>query len=156
MTAVVLATILSMPGVFVFDGEQSDQPAVSSPLAGSWSADMSRSRLDPKMPFKEIDLTIGVTGNAVTVASSLIMPSGAKVQERETFHADGTETAATQYKGAAHVANWLGPQVFALITKKGGEIVAVITYQVSSDGQTLTARTAGPIEQTVVFTRRKP
>ena len=155
MTAVLLATILSMPGVFVFDGEQSDQPAASSPLAGSWSADMSRSRLDPKMAFKEIDLTIGVTGNAVTVASSLVMPNGAKIQERETFRADGTEIAATQYKGVTHVANWIGPQVFALITKKGGEIVALITYQVSSDGQTLIARTGGPIDQTIVFTRRK-
>jgi surface antigen len=107
------------------------------------------------MPFKEIDITIGVTGDAVTIASALVMPNGAKMQERETFRADGTETAATQYRGITHVANWVGPQVFALITKNGGEIVALITYQVSSDGQTLTSRTAGPIEQTVVFKRRE-
>jgi hypothetical protein len=155
MTALLLATILCIPGIFVFDGEEREQQGASSPLAGDWSADMSRSRLDPKMPFKEIDLTIDVTGNAVTVASSLVMPNGAKINERETFRADGTETAATQYKGVAHVANWIGPQVFALITKKAGEIVALITYHVSSDGQTLTARTSGPIEQTVVFRRRK-
>lgn len=155
MTAVLLATILSVPGVFVFGGEQPHQQAAGSPLAGSWSSELSRSRLDPKMPFKEIEVTIGVTGSAVTVASSLVMPNGAKIQERETFRADGTETAATQYKGITHVANWIGPQVFALITKKEGEIVALITYQVSSDAQTLTVRTSGPIDQTVVFTRRK-
>ena len=153
MMAVLLAMILGMPGAVVFDREQPDQQAVSQ-LEGSWSADMSRSKLDPKMLFKEIDLTIDVTGTTVTLASSLVMPNGAKMQERETFRADGTETAATQYKGVAHVANWIGPQVFALITKKGGEIVALITYQVSSDGQTLTARTSGPIDQTIVFTRR--
>ena len=155
MMAILLAMILNMPGVFVLDGAHRNQQAPASALAGSWSADMSRSRLDPKMPFKEIDITIGVTGNVVTVASSLVMPNGAKMQERETFRADGTETAATQYKGVAHVANWIGPQVFALITKKGGEIVALITYQVSSDGQTLTARTSGPIDQTIVFKRRE-
>lgn len=155
MTVVLLATILGLPGFFVLAGEHRDQQAASSPLAGSWSADLSRSRLDPKMPFKEIDITIGVTGSAVTVASSLVMANGAKIQERETFRADGTETAATQYKGVWHVANWIGPQVFALITKKEGEIVALITYQVSSDGQTLTARTSGPLDQTVVFTRRQ-
>ena len=155
MTAVLLAAILSVCGAIVFDGEQPDQQAARSPLAGSWSADLSRSRLDPKMPFKEIDITLGVTGNAVTVASSLVMPNGAKLQERETFRADGTETAATQYQGVTHVANWIGPQVFALITKKGSEIVALITYQVSSDGQTLTARTSGPIDQTIVFKRRE-
>lgn len=154
MTAVLLATILSMPGVFVLDGAQPDEQGPNSPFVGSWSADMTRSRLDPKMPFKEIEITIGVTGNVVTLASSLVMPNGAKIQERETFRADGTETAATQYKGVAHVANWIGRQVFALITTKGGEIVALITYQVSGDGQTLTARTSGPIDQTVVFTRR--
>ena len=155
MMAVLLAMILSMPGVVVFHGEQPNQRAGRNPLAGRWSADMSRSRLDPKMPFKEIDITIGVSGNAVTVESVLVMPNGATIQERETFRADGTETAATQYKGVTHVANWIGPLVFALITKKGGEIVALITYQVSSDGQTLTARTSGPIDQTVVFKRRE-
>lgn len=155
MTAVLFATILSMPGVFVVDGERPDGQGAKSPLAGSWSADLSRSRLDPKMPFKEIDITIDVTGSAVTVASSLVMPNGAHIQERETFRADGTETAATQYKGVAHVATWIGPQVFALITKKGGEIVALITYQASTDGQTLTARTSGPIDQTIVFRRRQ-
>jgi len=154
MVAVLLAMILSMPGAFVFDGRQADAQGAKNPLAGSWSADLSRSRLDPKIPFKEISITIGVTGNAVTVASSLVMPNGAHIQERETFRADGTETAATQYTGVAHVATWIGPQVFALITKKGGEIVALITYQVSSDGQTLTARTSGPIDQTIVFRRR--
>jgi hypothetical protein len=155
MTAVLLATILSMPGVFVLEGRQPDVQGANSPLAGSWSADLSRSRLDPKMPFKEIDITIGVTGNAITVASSLVMPNGAHIQERETFRADGTETAATQYPGVAHVATWIGPQVFALITKKGAEIVALITYQVSSDGQTLTARTSGPVDQTIVLRRRQ-
>lgn len=155
MTAVLLATLLSISGGFVFDGNKSDQEAAVSLLAGNWSADLSRSRLDPKMTFKEIDVTIGVTGDAVSIASALVMPNGSKIQEQETFRADGTEIAATQYKGVTHVSNWIGPQVFALITKKGGEIVALITYQVSSDGQTLTTRTSGPIEQTVVFTRRK-
>ena len=154
MTAVLLATILSMPGVFVLDGAQPEKQGPKSLFVGTWSADMTRSRLDPKMPFKEIEVTIGVTGNTVTLASSLVMPNGAKIQERETFRADGTETAATQYKGVTHVANWVGPQVFALITKKGGEIVALITYQVSSDGQTLTARTSGLVEQVVTFKRR--
>lgn len=155
MTAVLLATILSIPGVLAWDGPQPNDPTAASPFVGNWSADISRSRLDPKMNFKEIDITITVAGNAVTLASSLVTANGAKIQERETFRADGTETNATQYKGITHVANWVGPQVFAVITKKGGQIVALITYQVSSDGQTLTARTARPIDQTIVFTRRQ-
>ena len=46
MMAVLLAMILSMPGVVVLHGEQPNQQAARDPLAGRWSADMSRSRLD--------------------------------------------------------------------------------------------------------------
>jgi hypothetical protein len=107
------------------------------------------------MPFKGVDITIGVTGNVITLASSLVMPSGATIQERETLRADGTETAGTLTPGVVHVANWVGPHVLALITKKGNEHLALITYQVSTDGQTLTARTSGLIEQVVIFKRRE-
>ena len=86
MTTVVLATILSMAGAFVLATPQRDPHAAKSPFVGSWSADLSQSRLDPKMPFKG---------------------------------------------------------------------VALITYEVSTDGQTLTARTSGLIEQVVMFKRRE-
>ena len=153
MTTVLLATILSMAGAFVTATQQRDQQAAKSPFVGSWSADLSRSRLDPKMPLKRADITISVSGNVITLASSVVMPSGETIQELETLRADGTETAAT-LPTVVHVANWLGSHVLALITKKGDENLALITYQVSTDGQTLTARTSGLIEQVVIFKRR--
>ena len=52
MTTVLLATILSMAGA----AQQRDQQAAKSPFAGSWSADLSQSRLDPKMPIKGADV----------------------------------------------------------------------------------------------------
>jgi hypothetical protein len=54
-----------------------------------------------------------------------------------------------------HVANWVGSHVLALITKKGNQSLALITYEVSTDGQTLTTRTSGVVEQVVVFKRRE-
>ena len=155
MTTALLATILSMAGAFVLATQQRDQQAAQSPFVGSWSADVSQSRFDPKMPFKGVDITISVTGNVITLASSLVLPSGETIRERETLRADGTETPATQTTGVVHVANWLGSHVLALITKKGNENIALITYQVSTDGQTLTARTSGLIEQVVIFKRRE-
>jgi hypothetical protein len=86
-----LATILSVAGA----AQQRDQQAAKSPFVGSWSADLSQSRLDPKMPIKGADVTISVTGNVITLANSVVMPSGETIQERETLRADGTETAAT-------------------------------------------------------------
>ena len=154
MTTVLLATILSMASAFAAATEQRDPQAAKSPFEGSWSADLSRSRLDPKLPLKGADVTISVTGNVITLANSVIMPNGETIQERETLRADGTETAATQVKGVVHVANWVGPHVLALITRKGDQNIALITYEVSTDGQTLTARTSGLIEQVIVFKRR--
>ena len=154
MPTVLLATILSMAGAFVSATQQRDQQAAKSPFVGSWSADLSQSRLDSKMPFKGADITISVTGNVITLASSVVTPSGETIQERETLRADGTETAATD-PGVVHVANWVGSHVLALITKKGNQNIALITYEVSTDGQTLTARTSGLVEQVVVFKRRE-
>jgi len=96
-----------------------------------------------------------VTGNVITLASSVVMPSGQTIQERETLRADGTETAATQTTGVVHVANWVGSHVLALIAKKGNQNIALITYEVPTDGQTLTARTSGFIDQVVIFKRRE-
>ena len=156
MPTVLLATILSMAGAFALPPQQRDQQAAKSPFVGSWSADLSQSRLDPKLPIKGADITIGVTGNVITLASSVVMPSGETIQERETLRADGTETAATnpQTTGVVHVANWVGSHVLVLISKKGNQNIALITYEVSADGQTLTARTSGLIEQVVIFKRR--
>ena len=155
MTTVLLATILSIAGAFVSATQQRDQQAAKSPFVGSWSADLSQSRLDPKLPLKRADITISVTGNVITLASSLVMPSGETIQERETLRADGTETAGTLTMGVVHVANWVGSHVLALISKKGNQNIALITYEVSADGQTLTARTSGLVEQVVIFKRRE-
>src|SRR4051794_17623249 len=116
MTTVLLATILSIAGAV----QQRDQRAAKSPFVGSWSADLSQSRLDPKMPIKGADITISVTGNVITLVNSVVMPSGETIQEREKLRADGTETAATNplTPGVVHVASWVGSHVLALITKE--------------------------------------
>jgi hypothetical protein len=117
-------------------------------------ADLSQSRLDARMPLKSVDLEIAVKGNIVTIASSFVLPSGQTQSERETLRADGTETAGTLTAGVTHVANWVGPHVLALIARKGNQNIALITYDISADGQTLTARTSGLVEQMLVFRRR--
>src|SRR5262249_61980707 len=90
-TIVLLATTLSMAAAV----QQRDQQAAKSPFVGSWSADLSQSRLDPKMPIKGADVTISVTGNVVTLANSVVMTSGETIQEKEILRADVTETTAT-------------------------------------------------------------
>ena len=157
MTAVLLAMSLSMAAPFASAAQQRDPQAAQSPFVGSWSADLSQSRLDPKIPIRGAEVTISVAGNVVTLSNSVVMPSGATIQERETLRADGTETAATNPGtiGMVHVANWLGPHVLAFITKKGDQNIVLITYEVSPNGRTLTVRTSGAVDQVVVFKRRE-
>ena len=154
MTTLLLATILSTASAFGLTTSHQNQPAATSPFTGSWSADLSRSRLDPKLGITGADITFGVTGNVITLASSVTLASGKPITERDTLRADGTETPAVT-PGAVHVANWVGSHVLALITRKGNQNLALITYEVSADGQTLTARTSGLVEQVIVFKRRE-
>jgi hypothetical protein len=152
MSTVLLVTLLNLAGAFALTAQQ-PAPA-ASPFVGSWTADLSQSRLDARMPLKGADLTIGVSGSVVTLSSSFTLPNGQTQSGTETLRADGTETAGTLTAGVIHVANWVGPQVLAFITRKGHQNIALITYEVSADGQTLTARTSGLVEQMVIFRRR--
>lgn len=155
MTWMLLATLLGAAGPFAsLTQETGSRAATPSPFVGNWVADLSQSRLDPKMPFRAADLNIAVNGNIIKLASSFTLASGQTLSESETLRADGTETAGTLTPGIIHVANWVGPQVLALITRKGNQNIALITYEVSANGQTLTARTSGVVEQVVVFRRR--
>ena len=130
------------------------QLVASSPFVGSWTANLAESRLDPRLPLKGASMKISVNGSSVTISSAVVLPSGETQEGTETLRADGTETAGTLTPGVAHVANWIGPHVLAFIAKKGNQNIALITYEVSSDGKTLTARTSGILDQVVVFTRQ--
>jgi hypothetical protein len=155
MIGMLLVTLIGTTGVLAsLTQEAGGRAATTNPFAGHWVADVSQSRLDNKMPLKAADLEIAVNGNIVRLASSLTLLSGQTLSETETLRADGTETAATLTPGVTHVANWVGPQVLALIARKGNQNIALITYEVSADGQSLKARTSGLVEQRVVFRRR--
>jgi hypothetical protein len=53
------------------------------------------------------------------------------------------------------LAKWLDPRVLASLAKKDGNVMGVVTYEVSTDGKTLTSRSSGTAmaEQTIVFDR---
>src|SRR5688500_15110019 len=127
-TVLLFAALLNLAADSSPDHEAARQ--TENPFVGSWTADLSTSKLDPKLPLKGADLTIGVSGNIVTLASSIILPSGATHREKETLRADGTETAGTLTPGVVHVANWVGSHVLALIARKGNQNIALITYEV--------------------------
>jgi hypothetical protein len=126
--------------------------ATGSPLAGTWVADLPKSALHPSFQPQSVVLQISVTADTVTLASRIVNATGQEMKASETFRSDGTETPGTLTPGVSLVARWLDPRVLATIAKKSGDVIALVTYQVSSDGKTLTSRSSG-LELVIVYHR---
>ena len=71
----------------------------------------------------------------------------------ETFRTDGTETPGTLSSGVTLMAKYLGRHVLASVAIRNSEVYALVTYQLSTDGRTLTSRSSGTLEQVIVFDR---
>jgi hypothetical protein len=125
-------------------------PAKENPFVGHWTANLSKSKLHPTFQFRSVTLEIAVAGDTVTMASGLVNATGQEQHAAETFRTDGTETPGTLSSGVVLVARWVGSHVLAT---KDGQVVALVTYEVSPDGKTLTSRSSGVIEQVIVFAR---
>jgi len=136
------------------DPQAGGGPAAENPFVGTWTANIPKSRLSPNYQFQSATLEIAVAGDTVTMSSIVINAAGQEQRAAETFRADGTETPGTLTPGVTHIGQWVGSHVLATIAKKGGEVFALMTYQVSTDGRTLTARSSGMLEQVIVFDRK--
>jgi len=128
--------------------------AQGNPFVGTWTADLPKSRLHPSSQFQSVTLQIGVAGDTMTMASVIVDASGQTQRAAETFRTDGTETPGTLSAGVTLMAKWLGSHVLASVAMKSGQVLALVTYEVSADGKTLTSRSSGMIEQVVVFDRQ--
>jgi hypothetical protein len=127
-----------------------NQGAVS-PFVGTWLANVAKSKLHPGFQFESVTLEIAVAHDTVTMTSELVNASGQKQRAAETFRTDGTETAGTLTPGVTHIARWVGSHVLAAIAMKERKLIALVTYEVSADGKTLTSRSSGMLEQVTVF-----
>jgi hypothetical protein len=67
---------------------------------------------------------------------------------------DDTETAGTLTLGIVLAARWLGTHVLATIARKGDQTIALVTYEVSVDGKTMTLRSSGTVEHVIVVDRK--
>lgn len=151
--ATFLFAILTVVGMGDLQAGQT-VPAKENPFVGHWTANLSKSKLHPNFHVQGVTLQIAVAGDSVTMASELVNASGQTQRAAETFRTDGTETPGTLTPGVSHVARWVGSHVLASIAKKDDQVIALVTYEVSADGKTLTSRSSGMIEQVIVFDRR--
>src|SRR5262245_13043200 len=77
------------------------------PFAGSWTANMQKSKLSPSFDAASITLRIDLAGDSRTMASRLVSSTGREQRAAETFRTDGTVTPGTLSPNVTLVARWL-------------------------------------------------
>ena len=118
------------------------------PFAGTWTADVAKSKRHPLNEFQSATLQFAVAGDTVTITDVVIDATG-REEHRNVIQADG-EAHPSEYGGYAVTGTWRGARVLEAVVTKDGHVEGRVTYEVSADGKTLTVSTG---EQTGVFDR---
>ncbi len=136
------------------------QGSASSPFSGTWVANIEKSKRDPNHQFQSATMQFVVVGDAVTLTYGGVNAGGQQESSTIVLQADGKEYPVPGQAGFSVVTKWLGPRVLQSIGKRAGAQVGQQSYEVSTDGKTLTARVAGAdadgkrFEQVIVFDRK--
>lgn len=109
----------------------------TSPFAGTWKANLAKSKRHPANQFRSVTLQFSVRGNVMTIAQSLVSESGQEERDRTALHVDGREHESDDRPGFSIVASWRGSHALHVIARKDGEVVGLGTYEVSADGREL-------------------
>ena len=132
----------------------------SNPLAGTWNANLSKSKRDPNHQFQSAALHIEVSGDTVLLNYSGVNMSGQQESGTTKLNPDGKEYPVPEVTGFVQVARWVDSNTLEMTAKKDGKVVGQAVYQVSPDRKTLTARlkgidaSGGEFEQVIVFDRQ--
>ena len=128
--------------------------AADNPFVGTWTLNLSKSKLPANAQYKSITLQFAVVFDTVTVGSKFVAASGQEQTATELFHTDGKEHPGTLSLGVLHTARWVNARMIETTAKKDGKDMGVVQYEVSADGRTLTSRYSTSPEQVLVFDRR--
>ena len=131
--------------------------AAPNPFAGTWTADLTRSKQHPGYEFKSVVIEIAVVGNTVTITDKHVYANGKETSGVHTFEADGHQRpfeAPAVGPGLTLVAAWSTPRILDTVVRKDGTELTRVVYEVSADRKTLTATRTGMLPQVVVFTRQ--
>src|SRR5262245_2207038 len=119
---------------------------VGSPFRGEWIASVEKSRRHPSNPFQAARISIAVDGDMLAVTHSFVDQNGLEHSDEQIVHADGISHELNN--GYAMTATWRGSHILETVATRHGVEVGRGTYEVSSDGRTLTISNA---EQTIVL-----
>jgi hypothetical protein len=130
------------------------------PFSGTWAANIAKSQRDPNHQFQSATLRFVVYGDAVSLTHTGVNMSGKEESGTTHLNADGTPRPVSPHApGVMVTTRWVGSHVLETAAMKDGELVGHGRYEVSGDGQTLTAKVSGtdgsgkPFSQVIVFDR---
>jgi hypothetical protein len=130
------------------------------PFTGLWTANLAKSQRDPSHQFQSATLRVAVYGDAVSLTHGGVNMSGQEESGTVNLQADGTpRPVSPQTPDVLVTTRWVGSHVLETVAMKDGELVGHGRYEVSGDGQTLTAKVSGtdgrgkPFAQVIVFDR---
>jgi hypothetical protein len=112
--------------------------ATTNPFAGTWLANVSKSRQHPLNPFRSATLHVDVAGDTVTIIDDVVDGDGRTERRESTLRADGNEHPSEGGNGYSFTAGWRSPRVLETVGRKDGAVIGRGTYEVAADGQTMT------------------
>jgi hypothetical protein len=129
-------------------------------FVGTWIANIEKSRRHVNHQFQDATLSFDVSGDVVTLTHGGVNAAGKQESLTTILRSDGKDHAVSPLAPGVVVATrWRDANVLETVAKKDGQVVGGGTYEVSSDGKTLTATVAGidgagaRFEQVIVFDR---
>ena len=132
-----------------------------NPLAGTWVANIEKSRRHANHQFQSATLTFAVSDHEVSLTHAGINMSGKHETGTTVLRPDGLEhPVSPQAPGVVVITRWVGTNVLESEARKNGNVVGKGSYAVSEDGRMLTATVEGtdgagsPFEQIIVFDRQ--
>jgi hypothetical protein len=130
------------------------------PFTGKWIANLAKSQRHANHLFESATLHFERVGDAIALTQAGVNMSGKHESSTLTLHPDGEEhPVSAQAPGVVVVTKWVGSRMLDMLATKDGAVLGHGTYEVSSDGNTLTAQVRGadaagkPFEQVIVFDR---
>lgn len=153
LSALMVGLLMSVAWLGAGSQTRGGEVMTGLPTMGEWKANIAQSTISPAYPLRDATLLVSPAGPGVKLASDTTLVSGEHQTAAETIPVDGTEVPAGVTPGVTLMAKWLGSRVLATLANRNGDVMIVSIYQVSPDGQSLTIRSWGAVEQTLVFDR---
>lgn len=134
------------------------QEDVMHRLAGTWTANLAKSQRHANHQFERATMHFDVDGLAVSLKFEGVNAAGKREEGVRRFEADGMAHADAAAPGVVATTTLSDRRLEVIATKDNAQLGRA-SYEVSEDGATLTATTAGidasgrTFDQVVVFDR---